>query len=694
MSSTTTPDTRGRSGRRKKVIAAASSVALATLGLVALSGPAVASVSTDASFEFADGNLTHESLTDWNDFAPASWTGTAPYQKASATFDGWTLTGLEDAQATTSDSAFAGGTKQDDQCATVKDAKAPNKDDLKRVYVTSKTVNDHIFLGLAWVRIPQNTTSPSAHIGFEFNQSQAPCPAGSNGLVERTPGDMLIVYDFEGGSTDTPTITLRRWLAADSTEPCEVGSNSPPCWGQSENLTTAGFAEAKVNTTTSVTDAIAPSAPDSLGVNEFGEAGIDLTAAGVFKSGVCTAFGKTYAVSRSSGNSATAQMKDLVGPGNIDIANCKATLATTPSTSSLEIGNSLTDTATITASGVSSPPAPTGSVDFYVCGPTSGINSCDSSGTKFDTVNLSGASQTGNDYSVTSKSFTPTSAGDYCFFATWPGDTSYTAGPYADGSKTECFTVTPKQPTISTSQTGKDGLPLGSTISDTATLGKTANQPDGSPAGGTITFYAYGPQASGNPSDTNYKADCTTTPAYTSTAYTVSGDGTYPTAAQAKAEFQPTKVGTYEWVAKYSGDSPNTKSVDSTCGDEPSVLYALQPSMDTAQFYYPQDSATVTAPSAGAGDVIGKVTFEAFENDSTCSKATPDYTETVDKTSNTGQTLTAKTDNSTYKVDGASTTVYWKVSFVSSNTGILNVTSDCTESSTVTISNGSTSSTP
>ncbi|HEY3015521.1 MAG TPA: prealbumin-like fold domain-containing protein, partial [Nocardioides sp.] len=65
-----------------------------------------------------------------------------------------------------------------------------------------------------------------------------------------------------------------------------------------------------------------PNPPVTLGLNEFGEAGINLTDAGVFSPNVCTAFGKTYAVSRSSGNSGTAQMKDLVGPGNIDIRNC------------------------------------------------------------------------------------------------------------------------------------------------------------------------------------------------------------------------------------------------------------------------------------------------------------------------------------------------------------------------------------
>jgi hypothetical protein len=327
---------------RRRVIALVAAVSAAMLGLVASSSPASATVSTDAGFEFADGNLIHNAFMDWNDFAPTTWTGTAPYRTSSKTVSGWAFTGLEDAQKTSSDTAFAGGTKQDDDCASVVGASAPNKDDLKRVYVTSKTVNGDVFLGLSWVRIPQNTTSPSAHIGFEFNKGTTPCPAGSDGLVRRTAGDMLIVYDFEGGSADSPAITLRRWLTdptdpaqagyfTDAAHPCDVDSDSPPCWGDAKNLTALGFAEARVNTSAvgSVVDTNTPPTPpatasvsSTLGLNEFGEAGINLTDAGVFTPNVCTGFGKTYAVSRSSGNSGTAQMKDLVGPGNVNIANC------------------------------------------------------------------------------------------------------------------------------------------------------------------------------------------------------------------------------------------------------------------------------------------------------------------------------------------------------------------------------------
>ena len=328
--------------RRTRSVALASLAALLAvmIALPASAGP----VGVAAGFEDDDGNLVDNTDTatsagiDWNSFDPVVWSphpSTTPNRQTDdKTVSSFKFKGLEDWQATTADSGFAGGTKQDDNCPTVITAKAPNKDDLKRVYLASKTGSDgHTYLELAWVRIPQNTTSPSAHIGFEFNKGNAtPTPgcAGPGGLVNRVAGDMLIVYDFEGGSTDVPTITLRRWTTSGA---CEVSSNSAPCWGVAANLTATGFAEAKVNVGATALDALTSPALSSttgvsvdstLGASEFGEAGIDLTGAGVFTSGVCNSFGKVYAVSRSSGNSGTAQMKDLVGPANFSLSNCGA----------------------------------------------------------------------------------------------------------------------------------------------------------------------------------------------------------------------------------------------------------------------------------------------------------------------------------------------------------------------------------
>ena len=122
---------------------------------IALAGP----VGTASGFEDDDGNLIVNSTFDWNGFDPTAWTGTAPNRQSTKTASGWQFLGLEDAQASNGDSSFAGGTKQDANCASVGAGKAPNKDDLKRIYVSSKDVGGKTYLNLAWVRIPQNTTS-------------------------------------------------------------------------------------------------------------------------------------------------------------------------------------------------------------------------------------------------------------------------------------------------------------------------------------------------------------------------------------------------------------------------------------------------------------------------------------------------------------------------------------------------------
>ena len=122
-------------------------------------------------------------------------------------------------------------------------AKAPNKDDLKRIYLATKVVGrSH----LSEARVgpdPAEHTSPSAHVGFEFNKGTTAC-GGLGRLVQRTAGDMLIVYDFEGGGGD-PVLTLRRWVTSGA---CEVGSSSAPCWGTGDKPDRGRIRRGEVNT--------------------------------------------------------------------------------------------------------------------------------------------------------------------------------------------------------------------------------------------------------------------------------------------------------------------------------------------------------------------------------------------------------------------------------------------------------------
>jgi hypothetical protein len=368
--------------------------AVAGVLAILLAVPAFAATSEDSGFEGDDGNLNVDSTFDWNGFyadngatppvrTSPTWTGTAPNRIGSATASGWKFTGIEDAQNSGTDNVFDGGVKQDNECAGVgAGPKPPNKDDLKRIYITNKTGADgHVYLGLAWARIPQNTTSSSAHVGFEFNQNDPDVVANrcvstqTNGLVKRSfanGGDFLIVYDFEGG--DSPVVLkLLRWKNTGTCEQTGKTATAAGCWVLDPTFTDW---EAKVNTTT-VEDKIAPAGTENLQTQEFGEAIVDLTPA-VFPETPtdCLSFGRSFGVSRSSGNSGQAAMKDIVGPADTNIANCatviihKVTSPATDTTTSFSFTkNFATDDAvqvnTFSLTGGSCSPATTSCTKTY-----------------------------------------------------------------------------------------------------------------------------------------------------------------------------------------------------------------------------------------------------------------------------------------------------------------------------------------
>jgi hypothetical protein len=349
-------------GRRRKRLALL--VPFIAIAALILAIGASAGTSADAGFEGDDGNLAAANCgtaMDWNCFyadngatppvrTSPTWTGGAPYRNGSAIANGWTFTGIEDAQNDGNDTVFGGGVKQDNECPAVNEGpKPPNKDDLKRIYIANATVGGHVYLGLAWARIPQNTTSASAHVAFEFNQNDPDvaanqCPAGSDSLVKRSTangGDVLIVYDFEGGS-DPAILKLLRWKTTGTCEQTGKAATSAGCWVLAANFTDWA---AKVNAEDAL-DRIAPDGDDTLHTQEFGEAIIDLTDAEVFPATAtsCFSLGRAFAVSRSSGNSGQAQMKDLVGPADVNISNC-GTLVVKKVTKDVS-GNVITNDAT------------------------------------------------------------------------------------------------------------------------------------------------------------------------------------------------------------------------------------------------------------------------------------------------------------------------------------------------------------
>jgi hypothetical protein len=194
--------------------------------------------------------------------------------------------------------------------------------------VASEFASNSNFLYLAWER---TNVLGSANMDFEINKLAQPnlTTTGAKTL-NRSPGDMLVTFDFTNGGGN-PVLGLLRWMTATNGSAADCFSaNTVPCWGAPPaqdaldgvndnrvNLSSAGFAEGAVNTTT-VND---PIANESLPGLTFGEAAINLSAAGVFPPGTCTGFGSAFLKSRSSA-SFPAAVKDFVAPQPVNISNC------------------------------------------------------------------------------------------------------------------------------------------------------------------------------------------------------------------------------------------------------------------------------------------------------------------------------------------------------------------------------------
>jgi len=99
-------------------------------------------------------------------------------------------------------------------------------------------------------------------------------------------------------------------------------------------------------------------------------------------------------------------------------------------------------------------------------------------------------------------------------------------------------------PTIATTASPDIAVGAGQ-LTDFATLGS-----DFSPTGGHVTFQLFGPS----------DATCSGTPIFTSSV-PINTDGT-----ATSAPYSPTAVGTYHWIASYSGDASNS-GVSGACGE-------------------------------------------------------------------------------------------------------------------------------
>jgi hypothetical protein len=518
-------------------------LAVVTLGLA---GAASANLS-GSTFEGNDGNLavTSAGNTDWVN-APNRVRG-------------------DDLASGGTDNSFGQGTKEDDpNVSVVTGSIPPQKSDLTRFYAGNEFANNSNYLYLAWER---SNVLGSANMDFEINKLAQPnLTTTGPKTLNRSAGDLLITFDF--GGSGNPLLGLLKWVTSGPTSQC-FSTNALPCWGNRVNLSEAGEAEGAVNSVT-VND---PIANVSLPAGTFGEAAVNLTDAGVFPAGTCTAFGSAFLKSRSSA-SFPAEVKDFVAPQPVNISNC-GTIVVNKVT---ENGNA---TFGYTTTGGLSPST------FTLQGG--------------DTRTYGPGTVLPGTYTVTEDSPLPSGWTFKSLTCTTGGAVNgqvatitMTPGATVSCTYTNHTNVNPSITTLLSAST----VNIGDPVHDSATLtGATSD------AGGTVTYSAY---AGAN--------TCTGTDLLHSTV-TVT-NGVVPDSDPITFD----TAGYDSFQAVYSGDS-NNSGATSVCSTE-QLLVKTNPTIATTLSATTtsiggsiHDSATLSGATANAG---GTVTYSAYAGANTC----------------------------------------------------------------------------
>ena len=203
-------------------------------------------------------------------------------------------------------------------------------------------------------------------------------------------------------------------------------------------------------------------------------------------------------------------------------------------------------TATATLAGGDDP---TGTVTFRGFGPAD--DTCAGAPMFTSTNPVTG---TGTPKQATSDFFTVTAPGIYRFVATYNGDArNAPAGPTPCGDPYATYGIGGSSYAFSAQASAP--VALGGAISDTATIA-TSSTPGPT---GTMSFALFGP---GDPT-------CAGAPVFTSSR-PVQGNGSYTS-----DPFVPTTLGTYRWVAQYSGDTDDPGAA-TPCAD-PSQQVEVRP---------------------------------------------------------------------------------------------------------------------
>jgi hypothetical protein len=201
------------------------------------------------------------------------------------------------------DNSFGQGTKEDDTNVTVVAGSIPNsKADLARFAVAGEVIGTDTYMYLAWSR---ENKSGTVNFDFELNKlAQPDLTTPGAKTLNRSVNDLLINYAFQGGS-NTPTLTKYHWTGS--------------AWSN-DGVISSACSEGATNSVT-VSENLGGKTAVDRPPQQFGEAAINLTCAGIVPAGACESFGSGYVKSRSS-TAFTSEIKDFIAPIPVSFSNC------------------------------------------------------------------------------------------------------------------------------------------------------------------------------------------------------------------------------------------------------------------------------------------------------------------------------------------------------------------------------------
>jgi uncharacterized repeat protein (TIGR01451 family) len=559
-----------RRGRNRGLwVVGATLLAAAAFGVifVASSGAAPSPCPIPGNFEI-DGDMTQQTC------APGA--------------DDWNTPNIG-VQATTQGGTYStSGKDGHDPSTWTSSGHTPDKTNFAQEYATSRVVNGHFFVYVAWER-----TATSGTQGYAIEISNA----GSNVAADGTPqpnrasGGNVFYISSQGSSP--PAFNSA----------CTYSSQSN--YGQT--CTTSNASVTAAINTASMSD---PLNNTTQPAGAFFEVALDVTTlTGIAPS--CPGPSAATVYLRSiTGQTKDGNLKGYMAPLSVaPDSTCvppPITTTATPGGSTNLPGTAQHDTVSVndgTNAGV-------GTVKFFLCSPsevTTNGGDCTKNGTQVGSAVTLDASGNGTSGIVNGAS-TPNdlAPGKYCWRA------EFTAGAndhhFLSGSETnsdsECFTVIKASPSISTNASRTGGGVVGTgTTCDSATLSGSFN------GTGTITFTLKAPNNSSS---------------QVGSPVTVTGDGTY----QSPSCPALTQVGTYTWSASYSGDSLNNGAIDN--GDNESVTsIKASPSIKTqasvtGNGIVGTDSTSDTATVSGGDNPTGTIQFSITDpNNNTTTVGSP-----------------------------------------------------------------------